>query len=575
MRADADWRASESSVAGTYLFCYNILIKRRHMNEENIYWDKKSLRVLQKKNPDWNELAKDCVAFANARGGKIFIGVEDGNDEPDGGQKVDGNFPEKIRKRMAELTINVGTRVAAKTWRNGGEYIEIEIFSNPSTIASTTDGRYYIRISDKTIPVLPDELSRLFTDKSAYVWEVAKTEALRSDIDSDKAKRFLDGIRNSNRVKPFVKLKSDAEIFEHYLLTDKGTLTNLGVLWIGKQSDGAKLLYAPTLQFLKYDADGNKVNKIVWDDFSLNPQEIAHAVLTQIPDWREGIEISHGLFRKFIPDYEEEVIRELIANALVHRPYTTRGDIFINLYPDRVEFHNPGLFPIGVTSKNILHKSVRRNEHLARVFHDLKLMEREGSGYDKIYEKLLSNGKAVPVVCEQDDRVVVTVKKQILKSDSVELLTYVIDQYGLRDKQKEIICLGLIAQNMTMTALELTTALDIKGEDVLSSWMGGLIESGIIQSKGKTKGKQYFVNPDLLRKTRFKGKTNLKNIEPHRLKELIFEDLRLYPGSAISDIHQRIGTEIPMRQLRNALYTLTENHEIQYVGDRKWRRYSL
>jgi len=44
---------------------------------------------------------------------------------------------------------------------------------------------------------------------------------------------------------------------------------------------------------------------------------------------------------------------------------------------------NPGPLPLGVTPQNVLHTTVRRNEHLARLFHDLKLMEREGSGFDR------------------------------------------------------------------------------------------------------------------------------------------------------------------------------------------------
>jgi len=73
-----------------------------------------------------------------------------------------------------------------------------------------------------------------------------------------------------------------------------------------------------------------------------------------------------------------------------HAAYTQRGDIFLNFHPDRLEVVNPGLLPLGVTPSNILHQTVRRNEHLARVFHDLNFMEREGSGIDKIFEVLLA-----------------------------------------------------------------------------------------------------------------------------------------------------------------------------------------
>ncbi len=80
----------------------------------------------------------------------------------------------------------------------------------------------------------------------------------------------------------------------------------------------------------------------------------------------------------------------------------------------------------------------------------------------------------------------------------------------------------------------------------------------IVLSKGKTKGKIYYVNPDFLRKEKYDTKTTLKRIEPHRLKELIIADLNDYPNSSISEIHKRIGIEINQRTLRNKILELVE-----------------
>ena len=45
--------------------------------KENSLYDRKSLRTVLGKTADFNELAKDCVAFSNAEGGVIDIGIED------------------------------------------------------------------------------------------------------------------------------------------------------------------------------------------------------------------------------------------------------------------------------------------------------------------------------------------------------------------------------------------------------------------------------------------------------------------------------------------------------------------
>ena len=544
------------------------------MKEEGQKIEKKSLKIVVGKTADWTELAKDSVCFANARGGIIYIGIEDDDDLPPKEQIIDLELPHKIRKRLSELTVNVATIPEIATADNGGQYITLKILQSLSTVASTTDGKYYYRISDSCKPLLPDELMRLMTDKPAFIWETKIIKSVRrTEIDIEKLQTLVANIRASDRTTSFVKQKTPDDLLDYYLMTDGDFLTNLGILWVGKRTDRAKLLYSPVIQFFKFDELGNRINKIVWDDYTLNPKELIEAVWTQIPDWNEGIEVSDGIFRRFVPNYEEDVVRELIANALVHRPYTTRGDIFINLFPDRLEVHNPGLFPLGVTAQNILHKSVRRNEHLAKVFYDLKLMEREGSGFDKMYETLLKNGKQIPIPHEGEDRVSVVIKRRVIKSEIVSFINRIHDQYQL--SQKELICLGLIAQNTSLSATEFSNILNIPSQNGIRDWLGRLIDLEIIKSIGRTKGVEYFVNPSMLQRANFKGRTNLKKIETHRLRELIYQDILTYPDSSISEIHLRVGLEIPLRKIQSHLYTMVESDELVFSGSFRWRRYSI
>ena len=69
--------------------------------------------------------------------------------------------------------------------------------------------------------------------------------------------------------------------------------------------------------------------------------------------------------------------------------------------------------------------------------------------------------------------------------------------------------------------------------------------------------------------------TTLKRIEEHRLRALVLEDLRRYPGSAVSDIHGRIGVEIPRRRLQAALVGLVAEQVVCVEGKLRWTRYSL
>ena len=542
---------------------------------ENKNIDKKSLRFLKGKQTNWNELAKDCVCFANARGGFIYIGIEDNDSLPPNGQKITNrNWPDIIQKNIAHRTINVGLAVTIETADNQAEYIKIKVFRNAQTIASTTEGKYYIRIHNECRPVLPDEMARLAAEKNTFVWELQITKKVPANrYDEQKRMAFLREIRNSQRVSDFIKEKNDDEILDFYFFQKNAYLTNLGILWIGTRTDRASLLYPPAIQVIRYNDNDQKVWKLVLGDFFLNPKELLECVLNDVPDWQESFEISEGMFRKNIPFFPIEVVRELVVNALVHRSYTTRGDIFINIFPDRMEIHSPGPLPYGVTPANILSQSVRRNEHLSKVFYDLGLMEKEGSGYDLVYAKLLGTGKPLPVVKETDDRVSVIVKKQFVSTEVVRLMDRASNEFSL--KQKEIITLGIISQQQSYTAVELSKLLNQSDQVGLRNWLGKLLDYNLVVKTGRGKGTHYSVNPEFIRQINFKGKTNLKNIEDYRLEELILKDVKAYPNSGFSEIHKRIGTEINQYKVKRMLRAMVEKGILKTKGERKGMKYFI
>lgn len=543
----------------------------RCLSQEGQLLDQKSLQSVTGKSADWSELAKDCIAFANATGGRLLLGIEDEQDQPPAGQLIPADLPDTIRRKIAERTVNVSVLPDVVTAPSGGQYIELRI-PRALAVASTTDGRYFLRVADQSKPVTGDDVMRLASERSALPWETQTTLHIpRSEVDATKRDRLLQALRASDRVKASVKEKTDEELLDHYQLAQGQTLTNLGVLCLGRQHHRAQLTTAPVIQFIKYDEHGQKVNKLVWDDHTQSPMELIEAVWLEVPDFREHYELPDGLYRQNVPAFDEIVVRELLVNALVHRPYTQRGDTFLNLHPDRLEVVNPGPLPLGVTPQNVLHTTVRRNEHLARLFHDLKLMEREGSGFDKIFEVLLSQGRPAPELIETHDRVQVTVRRRILKPEVIDFIAKADQTYQLT--QRERIALGLLAQHDALTARELAITLELSSVEALRPWLKRLLDWDLVQSAGRTQATRYFVAPGLLRNLNFTGETTLKRIEPHRLAALVLEDLQRYPKSAIGDIHKRVGGEIHPKQVKRALEELIERGAVRFEGNNRWRRY--
>lgn len=542
--------------------------------EENSLYDKKSLREITGKSADWNEVAKDCVAFSNAQGGVIDYGIEDDADAPPADQKVSEDVAINLEKKINGKTHNVSAHAEILTHENGGQYIRLHIARGTSS-ASTTSGKYFTRVSDESRPLTGDDITHLSAEKGYYRWEDEESKWSWKDADKEKLNMLLQNLRNSNRVSDFVKQKEDKELLDYYFLTveESDKMTNLGVLFIGTQSQRGRLMNAPVVQCIQFDQYGDKVWKYLIDDFTKNPQEIIEAIWNNVPVWRESNEISDGLFRKEIPAYDEAVVRELTCNALVHRPYTVRGDIFINIHPDRIEVVNPGALPLGVTPQNILHKTVKRNEHFANLCYALQMMEREGSGYDKMYEVLLSNGKQIPIVEEGDDYVKAIVGRRIISQEAIKVIRYALQVTELR--QKQIICLGLIAQHESISAADLIKLLNLKNRDALSPWLDKLVDDGIVETSGRKKGKEYRVCSHILKESGYKGQTSLKRIEPYRLRELIIEDLKIYECASLRDIQQRIGDEISYQKLWKQLDNMIKEGILESTGKNRWTKYRL
>ena len=347
-------------------------------------------------------------------------------------------------------------------------------------------------------------------------------------------------------------------------------MTNLGVLFIGQQTQRGRLSNAPVIQCIKYDEYGEKVNKWLWDDYRMNPKEMIDSIWETVPEWKESYEVPDGMRRKNIPAYDESVIREILCNALVHRPYTTRGDVFINIHPDRVEVVNPGQLPLGVTPENILHKTLKRNEHLTNLCFVLHMMEREGSGYDKMYEQQLLFGKSVPKVIEGDDFVKAIVERRIKDMDAYKFMQDVKKRFEL--KQKATICLGLIAQFGPVSGSQLVKMLELSGSDALRAWIRPLQENGLIESsEDNTKGKLYFISSDMRKAT---AKKTAKQLQNEAIREAVINDFMANRDSSLREVADRLSHLASYLIIRRHILKLEEEGKIQSHGQGRWIRFT-
>lgn len=540
---------------------------------ENSQTEYKSLKKAVGKSAEIKDLAKTCVCLANAQGGYLIIGIEDKDKLPPIDQKISDNDINEIIKKLRAHTDSVAiVNPQIHIHENGAEYLSIRIFPSQKTIAMTTDGKVYTRVGDECVSVGGVDLTRLAAEKGAFQWELITLKTDITQIDPARIGMFIQDIKSSDSVSNFLKELGDIEILEYYKLVDEGFMTNLGILWLGDFKQRSRLSYPLTVQYIVYNENEEKIRKEEWTLNQLNPKELLMEIEKKATELTYSYELPDGMFRKKVRHYPLEVIRELLVNAFVHKSFTISGDIFINVFPNRLIIKNPGGLPLGITKENILHQVQRRNPHLIDTFKALKLMESEGSGYDLIFEKLSKDGKQYPEIESDINATSVTVYSNIIDPEILEIIDYITQHYQL--SQKEMIALGAITRHKKVSGHDLSKILQLTNDERLRDWIGKLIDRKIIVSEGKTKGVMYQVNPKLLGSIEHNLKPSLKTMEDYKVKALILEDLKVHPKSKASDVHGRLD-DLDVAYVRKIIYKLRDEGLIESEGARKNCTYFL
>lgn len=537
--------------------------------------DYKSLRKVVGKSADLKKLAETCVCFANAQGGEIIIGIEDKDIEPPQNQTINQEDVNKTARTIRSLTDGVGiVNPEIITHKNGGQYFVLKIMPTTRTIATTSSGKVLIRVSDNCYPVGNEELTDLASEKTAFQWELITPQKISlPNVDQSQITSLLQDLRASDNVSDFIKDKEDYEILEFYqLINEHGLLTNLGVLWLGTPTQRARISYPITVQYIVYNELEEKIRKHEWHFHLHNPKELLLEIEKKAVELSYSTEIPDGLFRKNIRQYSKEVIRELLINAIAHKKYTISGDVFIEVYPNRMTITSPGGFPLGISKENILHERHRRNPHLIQLLSSLKLMEGEGSGFDLVYEKLAMDAKPLPEIDNGFNKVSVTVYANSVNPDVISILDYIDKHFKLT--QKEYITLGIVATEKKILSTQLAVKLQLNSDVKMPSWIGTLVEKGVIVSQGIKKGTEYLLNPEVFKQANLDIAPSLKTLEPYKLAALILEDLKYNGTSKISEIQQRIS-EVPEEDIRKTVYRMTEKGELKSKGAKRNRTYDI
>src|SRR4030065_1522596 len=239
---------------------------------------------------------------------------------------------------------------------------------------------YFRRLDCTTQKMTNHELRLMFQENEIVPFEdKIHKSATWGNISKEKIRNFLKEADISMRkIVP-------RDILTSLNIADGDGITNAGVLFLPK--DPRRLIIQAQMTLIAFKG---KDRVHIYDR-----QDVQDDLLTQfnaavfflMKHLNRRSEIK-GVNRKDIYEIPFEALREAIANAIIHRDYSMRGtSLMVEVYDDRVEIVNPGIFP-GAKKSDFGKISVRRNERIADMFFRMDKVERAGTGIRRMKEAM-------------------------------------------------------------------------------------------------------------------------------------------------------------------------------------------
>jgi ATP-dependent DNA helicase RecG len=549
------------------------------MSEGDALPAKESLTVEFKSDrrrlPD-DDLIAAVVAMSNAEGGAIFLGVED--DGTPTGLHATHDPPTGMPAMVANRTVPA-VRVAVDVIvANGKRIARVHVPRVQHVVATSTGGYFRRRLRHDGTPedcaLLPHEIpSRLGQLGAHDTTRQPVPNATLDDLDPTERSRLRQFIERNNGDGALSGLP-DEELDGALGLTvrDAGVArpSLAGLLLIGTESALHRLVPTHEMAFQVLEREAVRTN-----EFSRAPLLRAVEWLDRVvAPWNREDEVQVGLFRVSVPRIDRRAFREAIANAFTHRDYTRLGAVHVRIDDNGLVISNPGGFVEGVTLDNLLTTEPRpRNPWLADVLKRLGLTERTGRGVDLIYRGLLRYGRPRPDYSRSDSSSVVL--HMPTSAADLQFLRLIVEEENRRQQPLPIdslIALSLFREQRRVTRHELQRAVQ-KDEGAATRTLEALLEHGLVQSHGRSRGTTYTLSPQVYAALGARSEYVRQQGFAELQQDQMVRQYVQQNGSVVrSDVMElcRLNKDQATRLLRR----LVEQEALVATGQRRWRRYS-
>ena len=450
----------------------------------------------------WNstELLKWICGFANAKGGRMYIGVRDD------GKVIGLSNSKKLMEDIPNAIVGAfGMYDAEVNLLRDSEKKYIEIVIPKSKVILDYKGVPYIKIGTTLQIMKGDTFRQSVLSRGNLSWDAYTVDGISVDNLDDESFRIFREEATKANILSGVNLEDRISILNELELIDDGKLTRAAILLF--HAEPYRIFPGSYVQIGRFASEADILYQ---DEIKGSLMVLGKAIFKALNTNYKYNLISYDKTTRFeTQPYPDVVIRESVYNALMHNDWSSCQPITIKVFDLKMEINNRAVLPAGWTMKK--HDSLHINPLISNAFRYAGFVEKFGTGIPKMLNACKSEGnpepeysvykKSISLVLKPSEKYMLLAKQlygtkddeteQKNVVDNVVNVVNVVDDVAdnkswvnVKDRRKKLI--ELLSDNNGISISELALIMNVTDRTVDRdiSW---LKEHGYINREGTSK----------------------------------------------------------------------------------------
>ncbi|MBI4211433.1 MAG: putative DNA binding domain-containing protein [Deltaproteobacteria bacterium] len=418
---------------------------------------------------------RSMVAFANARGGTIYLGVDDQ------GKSHHFELSNRLKAQLQDIAKNIDPPLNIKC-SEIGNIVVIQVKEGEDKPYKCSDG-FFLRVGAANQKLRRDDILDLVVQFNRVRFETLYNELFRFPDDFSRERydffvkaSHLEQVSETLGQKKFLISLGVCELQRGKIL-----FNNAGILFFAH--DPRKFLPQARLNYVRYQGvtKSHVIDRRIFDGSILEQLDGVFRKLAF--DTPVAYELTSSSVRQEKSHYPMRALEEAIINALIHRDYYEVGaETMVEIFSDRIEVTNPGRLLGSLQLDKLENRSLRRNPVVAELLYRTGRGEKLGSGIARM-KMLMREWKLKPphfVVEDAFFSVTFRGPKEFFPEEKLITLAPRLKQFAHLRNQLD----DMFTAEQYAALLSVTTRTAQKD-------LGDLMEHGIVERMGKGKSTIY------------------------------------------------------------------------------------